>query len=163
MGAGKSTVGRKIAQSLSCPFLDTDTFIEKQTKMSIAEIFEVKGEVKFRELERELAFSFKPNERIVVATGGGFACNDGIMEVLNAVGTTIYLKVAPHELAERIYLDSTSRPLLKKAKNLKELQNHINQLLIERAEYYNQAQFVVDGGQEVVNVVSQINLLLNQR
>ena len=86
MGSGKSTLGRALADRLDRPFVDTDAEVERMLGLSIREIFETQGEAVFREAEQDvLSDALKPDEPIVLATGGGTPCADGAMEWMRSV------------------------------------------------------------------------------
>lgn len=119
MGCGKSTVGRKAAKALRYTLLDTDALIEKEEGMSIAKLFEVKGEEYFRNKETETIIRLinEPKGNII-ATGGGLPMKEGNPELLKELGTVIYLKVENETLVNRLSNDK-ARPLLRNV-NLKE-------------------------------------------
>ena len=119
MGCGKSTVGRKAAKALGYTLLDTDTLIEKEEGMSIAKLFEVKGEEYFRNKETETIKRLITEEKgNIIATGGGLPMKEGNSELLKELGTVIYLKVENETLIKRLSNDK-ARPLLRNV-NLKE-------------------------------------------
>ena len=101
MGSGKSTLGKKVARKLNYEFLDTDSVIEEQAGMTIADIFQQFGEPHFRTLEHDLLLSLKDRDKIVVATGGGMPCFKGNMDLLNELGKTFYLNRSVNELVHR--------------------------------------------------------------
>lgn len=119
MGCGKSTVGRKAARAMEYTFLDTDILIEKEEGMSIAKLFEAKGELYFREKETELIKRLISGEKgNIIATGGGLPMTEGNPELLKELGTVIYLQAENETLLQRLSNDKV-RPLLKNV-NLKE-------------------------------------------
>lgn len=145
MGCGKSSFGRRLAIQSEWDFLDTDKEIERRAGMTIPEIFERKGEAWFRELEKQVIDSLPAIDgNSVVALGGGAVCREGVMEALNAAGTTIYLKMSPERLVQRI--DEKGRNKRPKIKGMDdaELLNFIGETLPEREKYYNKANFVLD-------------------
>ena len=78
MGSGKSTLGKKLAERLDRPFVDTDEEVEKMLGMPAREVFETMGESAFREAEQDaLSDALRPNDPIVLATGGGTPCAEG--------------------------------------------------------------------------------------
>ena len=111
-GAGKTTVGRLVAQDLGVPFVDVDTLIEERIGVSIAEIFADQGEAAFRELERQcvakLAAEHSP---CVIAPGGGWAAQPGTLRSVAGEALTVYLETAPAVAAERSR-GGPERPLL---------------------------------------------------
>jgi shikimate kinase len=91
MGAGKSTVGRLLARRLGRCFVETDAMITAREGRSIPEIFEARGELYFRQLESEVLEALADKRDHVVATGGGFPCEPGVMERLLQLGTVVWL------------------------------------------------------------------------
>lgn len=141
MGSGKTRIGRALAKKLSARFVDLDQIIESQTGKTITEIFSSQGEVAFRETEKKVLTQLvKSSENVVVATGGGTACFSGNMEVMNQNGTTVYIKVSPDMLFERLRNEVQHRPLLAAQKDLKE---YIAASLAEREKFYLKAQHVI--------------------
>src|SRR5262245_17602695 len=91
MGAGKSTVGRLLARRLGRCFVETDAMITAREGRSIPEIFADRGEAYFRRLEAEVLEALADKHGHVVATGGGFSCEPGVMDRLLQLGTVVWL------------------------------------------------------------------------
>ncbi|MEJ2369017.1 MAG: shikimate kinase [Acidobacteriota bacterium] len=109
MGCGKSTIGRILALRLKWPFKDTDALIEDEEGMSIAEIFQTKGEPYFRDIERRVILSTpEEGERVMAVGGGGFS--ETTIPFLNRLGPTVHLDLTFQEACRRIGNDG-SRPL----------------------------------------------------
>jgi len=131
-GAGKTTVGKTIAEELNYSFLDLDELIEKEEGKTISEIFESDGEPAFREKERDHLRAIL-HEKVVISTGGGAPCfYDGI-EWMNQNGLTLYLNRSIQLLVERTE-GRSHRPLLKG-----DLEGKLRQLLEERESCYQKA------------------------
>ncbi len=111
MGAGKSSVGRRVAGRIGTPFVDLDGLIEQQAGIPIAQIFSSQGERAFRELESSALRSIAQAPPMVVACGGGAVISDENRVLLKSTGTVIYLKVDAAEALARIG-DKSTRPLL---------------------------------------------------
>jgi shikimate kinase len=116
MGAGKSTIGKYLAQRLKYRFFDTDSVIETIAKKSIADIFATEGEPYFRELETQVLAEFSLYTRCVVATGGGIVEKPINWSYLRH-GLVIWLNTERQILEKRLSLDK-SRPLAGKLETL---------------------------------------------
>jgi shikimate kinase len=143
MGAGKTTLAKKLASKLGYQWIDTDQEIEKKEGVKVSEIFEVRGEAYFRALEKQLIDELIPSENRIVATGGGLPCFNNIMETLNQLGTTIYLERTPKELFQRVKQATNSRPLIAH-KSDEELLEYIETTMEKRREIYLQSNIVAD-------------------
>ena len=111
MGAGKSTVGRLVAEQLGLPFIDMDALVRQLDGRTAREIFEEDGEPAFRALETSALESLTTMLPSVVACGGGIVLCDSNRVVLKRLGTVVYLRVTAAETLARVGDDST-RPLL---------------------------------------------------
>lgn len=112
MGAGKSTVGRRLASRLGLPFVDADTEIEAASGLSVAEIFERYGEPHFRDGERRVIARLIEGPTKVIATGGGAFINDETRALILARAVAVWLDADLPTLVERVGRRAT-RPLLK--------------------------------------------------
>lgn len=138
MGSGKTTWGKKIANSLGVPFIDLDQEIVKNIGISIPEYFQVHGEEKFRKLENEF-LKKQLGQKAIISTGGGTPCYYDNMEWINQHGLSIYLYHTAKSLWSRLsQSDVNKRPLLKGLSS-EELYKFIVHKLNEREPFYNQA------------------------
>ncbi len=153
MGAGKTSLGKALAKQTSLPFFDTDSYIKVQTGQSIPEIFSTKGEAAFRKMEEECFYTLTSKAQWI-ATGGGFPCFNDLMAKMKQLGTVVYLKMTPEELNKRIQ-SVANRPLLQTSQPI----NELTRLLIERAEIYETADFVINGNQTTNNLVKEFQKL----
>jgi len=144
MGCGKTTWSRKLAAHLGYAFIDLDHVLEEQAGMTIAEYFSSFGEDAFRELESSILKDTTYPENAVISTGGGLPCFFDHMQWMNSNGKTLYIKLSPKTLAERLESGKAKRPVLQ-GRHGDELIAFIADKLIEREPYYNQATYIVDG------------------
>lgn len=112
MGAGKTTVGRRLAQRLGLPFVDADSEIEKAAGETISEIFEHHGEAAFRDGERRVIARLLHNPRQILATGGGAFMDPETRANIAARGISIWLRADLDVLMRRVGRRG-NRPLLK--------------------------------------------------
>jgi len=141
MGVGKSTVGRKLAETLSVPFVDSDEEIEKAAGLSVQEIFEKHGEPEFRRGERRVIERLANGPPIVLATGGGAFMDAETRALLKEKATTVWLRAELDVIWKRVSRRDT-RPLLKRD-NPKQV---LADLAAARAPVYAEADIVVDSG-----------------
>ncbi len=112
MGAGKSTVGKLLAEKLNYNFIDTDELIARKCGKSIAEIFKEEGEVIFRELEIQVIREIATVKNTVIACGGGVPLNQINIDRLKQTSTVILLNTNKDIVLQRISTDNQTRPLL---------------------------------------------------
>jgi shikimate kinase len=143
MGAGKSTLGKKLAKAIGYQFIDTDKEISNQEGNTITELFEAKGEAYFRQLEKEFIEQLDSNENYIVSTGGGLPIYNDLMKKLNEKGITLYLRVKPSTLLLRLKEGQNKRPLIANL-NEGQLQAFITEKLLGRENTYLKAQLIVD-------------------
>jgi len=152
MGAGKSSVGKRLAQVLDLPFMDTDHEIEVRLKVNISTIFDVEGESGFRQREAQvIADLVEHGSRKVLATGGGAVILPENRAELKAYGTVVYLSSSVKQLVERTRHD-TARPLLQNADPEKVL----SELMTVREPFYREvADIVLHTERKSINRVVQ--------
>jgi len=155
MGSGKTTLGRKLASRMGYAFMDLDHILEAREGMTIAEYFSRFGEDAFRKLESDVLKQTSYPENAVVSTGGGLPCFFDNMQWMNAHGKTIYIKLAPKILADRLKNERIERPVLN-GKHGEELVAFIEEKLAEREKFYNQAAIITDGLSLTADKVVQI-------
>jgi shikimate kinase len=145
-GSGKSVAGEALAAQLNRSFLDFDREIERRESASISEIFAIRGEHYFRQQEIELTLELRQCGNMVVAPGGGWVTNKGVVEIVRPPANLIYLKVRPETALARLGTQRTVRPLLSRPDPLGELKR----LLSEREGLYATADYVVNA--EVIDI-----------
>ena len=137
MGAGKTTIGRHLAQSLGMEFRDSDLEIQRRTGVDIPTIFEYEGEEGFRQREQQVIDELTQLDNQVLATGGGAVMRAENRQYLSARGIVFYLECTPQQQYERTYRDR-NRPLLQTEDpltRLKELMQVREPLYRETADY----------------------------
>ncbi|HET6244258.1 MAG: shikimate kinase [Bacteroidetes bacterium] len=135
MGCGKSTTGKKLAGKLSFEFIDLDQYIEQRHESTIAEILNVKGEEYFRNIETACLAELASKSNVVISTGGGTPCFNHNMNLINASGVSIYLKLSVDALFVRLKNAKHQRPLLDNLEGEK-LRMAIRTKLAEREPFY---------------------------
>ena len=159
MGAGKTTLGKVLAVSLGVPFYDSDLLIEHNTNSSISSIFLNYGESYFRNLERETIDNLPKNSSYVLAVGGGLPCFNNLMEKLNELGTTVYLKHDVTTLSKRLSNDSEERPLVAE-KSGDSLVSYIQEKVNEREFVYSKAHLILEEAEQTPDeIIRRLNLL----
>ena len=131
MGSGKSTVGKGLARRLGYSFIDMDARIEGEHGLSINEIFEKLGEKAFREMENKLLKEMVSLKDAVISTGGGLPCTGNNMDLINRKGVSIYLRMDPAALLNRLSRGKSRRPLIRHLSR-EELETFIYEKLKER-------------------------------
>jgi shikimate kinase len=139
MGAGKTRVGRRLAERLSLPFLDTDVEIEIETGKTIAELFAQIGEPAFREGERRMIARLVKGPVRIIATGGGAFMDPRTRSTIRAHGISVWLRADLDTLVART-ARSHRRPLLEGVDRAAKLQ----ELMSLRYPVYAEAQLTVD-------------------
>jgi shikimate kinase len=142
MGAGKSSLGLRLAKALKLPFLDADAEIEKAAAMSIAEIFDQHGEAAFRDGERRVIKRLLDSEPMVLALGGGAFINDATRALVQEKALSVWLDVPVDELVRRVKKKPDKRPLLKG----QNVEAKLTELMQIRAPIYGHATLKVDVG-----------------
>jgi shikimate kinase len=159
MGAGKSTVGRRLSQALGMPFRDADAEIEAAAGRSVSDIFESFGEKAFRDGERRVIARLLDEPPHVLATGGGAFIDDETRRLINERAISVWLKADVEVLAKRVARRDT-RPLLTGKDPLEVLRAHAQ----ARYDVYALAHIVVETGDTAhQTAVDAIIAALSQR
>ncbi|HEX7052122.1 MAG TPA: shikimate kinase [Longimicrobiales bacterium] len=141
MAAGKSTVGRRLADLLGWVFIDFDEEIERRTGISIPEIFRLRGEPAFRALEAELTEEVAGIEHAVLAPGGGWITQPELLDAFGPETLVVWLRISPAEAVRRASRTLSHRPLLASAPDPIAA---ARTLIREREPLYRLADVVVD-------------------
>ncbi len=140
-GAGKSTVGKRLARALGWEFVEVDAEIAREAGMPLAELFALHGESHYRTLEaRVLSRLVKDTVPRVLATGGGVVTHDDSWHLLSTQARTVWLKATPQEHWDRVVTQGDVRPMHKRSQARAEL----DLLYAKRAPLYARADVVLD-------------------
>lgn len=140
-GAGKSTIGRRLAKALDAPFVELDARIEAAAGLTIGQIFELNGERHFRRLERDVLgrLAAEPGP-MVLATGGGLVTEPETWALLRSAFTTVWLSATPEDHWLRVVAQGDRRPMAGNPDAMSELKG----LLKARRPLYGQADITLD-------------------
>lgn len=143
-GAGKSSVGKKLAARLDLPFFELDALIEAAAGISLAEVFAIHGESYYRRLETETLERFlREHPASVLATGGGIVTNGDAFERLKRATRVVWLKARPEDHWERVVKQGDRRPMA----SSRDAKAELARLLRSREPLYRQAHDVADTSQ----------------
>lgn len=140
MGVGKSYWSQLLAKKLSYVAYDLDHVIVEAAGMSIADMFETKGEKYFRDLETSTLRSFGEKDDFILATGGGTPCFNDNIDWMNENGVTIWIDESPEVLVQRLTPEKSHRPLLSQLSD-EELHQFLTSKLEERFPFYSKARY----------------------
>lgn len=154
MGCGKSFWADILSKEKGFHFIDLDKVIEAEANDTIANIFKTKGEAFFRSIETiQLEKIISNNDDTIIATGGGTACFNDNLKLMNSNGVTIWLNESIENIVERITPYKLTRPLIASIDN-EQIYTYINSLLKDRIAYYSKCQY-----QLACNEINKSNLL----
>lgn len=140
-GAGKTSVGERLALALGVPFVELDALVARRAGMSLPAVFEMHGEAYFRKLERAALGEVLAHKRaLVLATSGSLVTDPHSFALLRAKARTVWLKARPADHWDRVVAQGDARPMRGRAN----AQHELRALLARRAPLYEQADVVVD-------------------
>lgn len=143
MGAGKTTIGRHLANKLKFKFIDLDKYIIQKSGMSVPEIFNLHGEAHFRKLEAKALVEVSEIKNAVISLGGGTPIAPDNFEIIKK-NAFIYVKLPPKALFQRLTQSKNPRPLLSHLQG-DDLMKYISTKLEERSPIYEKATITIDG------------------
>lgn len=157
MGSGKSHISKILSDKINFKLIDLDKEISWRNKLTIPEIFEKKGEIYFRKLEREtLEEILATQENIVLSLGGGTPVYYNNMEIINNSSKSVFLRASIPTLTERLSKQKEKRPLIAKISD-DDLPEFIAKHLFERNVFYSKAQFSISTDNKTPeDIVSEI-------
>jgi len=158
-GAGKTTIGKRLARQMHIQFVELDRRIEQAAEMSLGEIFSLYGEEYYRRLEREtLAAVLAEHRPAVLATGGGIVASPETYALLKHSATTVWLRAAPEDHWNRVVAQGDKRPMADHPQAMADLRN----LLEARQPLYAAADLVIDtSGRTVDAIVDEVRSLVH--
>jgi XRE family aerobic/anaerobic benzoate catabolism transcriptional regulator len=140
-GAGKSTLGARVAATCGRRFVELDRLVEEAAGMPLAELFAIHGEPYYRKLERDaLDRLLKSGGPLLIATGGGIVAAPETFDLLRRACVTVWLRAAPRDHWERVTGQGDQRPMASRPDAMAELQG----ILAERRPLYRKADFTID-------------------
>jgi len=153
MGAGKSTIGRKLSKLLNMEFIDTDQEIEVRTGADIAWIFDVEGEEGFRVREKMVIDELSQRQGIVLATGGGAIAHPESRNFLAARGVVVYLQASIEQQLQRTTRDKR-RPQIQRATEAEKRDEMLRLMAEHEALYREIADIIVSTDSRSVQAVA---------
>lgn len=143
MGSGKSHISKILSEKLNFKLIDLDKEISRRNKLTIPEIFEKKGEIHFRKLEREILEEILASEEnVILSLGGGTPVYYNNMEIINHNSKSVFLRASVGTLSERLLKQKEKRPLIANISD-ENLAEFIAKHLFERNSFYSKAQINV--------------------
>lgn len=140
-GAGKSTLGKRLAEDMGAPFIELDDEVEREAGIPLAEIFSLYGQNAYRRLERRcLERILELHERAVIAVGGGLVNDQATYDLLRSACFTIWVRATPEEHMQRVIAQGDLRPISGREEAMADLRR----LLAERNDLYNLADGSID-------------------
>jgi XRE family aerobic/anaerobic benzoate catabolism transcriptional regulator len=140
-GAGKSTLGARLAKELSVPFIELDREIERDSGTSLSEVFDLYGQAAYRRYERRALESvIERHDRAIIATGGSIVSEAGTFDLLLAACYTVWLTAAPEEHMGRVVAQGDYRPMAENDEAMEDLRR----ILAGRTALYSKADATVD-------------------
>jgi len=159
MGAGKTTVGKKLANQLKLKFIDLDHRIEDASGKTVQQWFDTEGEELFRLKESEVLKNVCESDDFVLATGGGTPCYSENLELMKRSGITIYLELHPGSIYYRLARSKAERPLIKSLDDASLMEYILSSMLV-REPFYKKSHIIVKG--ENVDVPALKDMVLVQ-
>lgn len=140
-GAGKSSVGRALAERLQRSFVELDALVEERAGMRLAELFDLHGQAYYRRLERQaLEAVLERVDPVVLSTGGGLVTEPRTYDLLQARAETVWLRASPEDHWQRVLAQGDTRPM----QGNDEAFTHLCSILQERERLYEQAHLTID-------------------
>jgi XRE family aerobic/anaerobic benzoate catabolism transcriptional regulator len=151
-GAGKTTIGKRLAKTIKKPFLELDQMIEDEAGLRLDEVFELHGEAYYRRLEREVLRRFLSiGKSAILAAGGGLVTDRFTYDMLKQGTLTVWLKARPEDYLARVAAQGDRRPTAGRAEPLTELR----ELLKERETLYAEAEVTIETSEKTLEEITR--------
>ncbi len=164
MGCGKSVLGKALASQINVSYLDLDKKIEEYENKSISKIFDMKGELYFRQIERKILLELI-NSSIpkIISLGGGTPCYfSNMTDIINSPHQSIYFNASINNLSNKLYNKNQKRPLISHLNNKVELRDFISKHLFERSLFYEMAEIKINvDNKSIPEIIGEILLSLD--
>jgi XRE family aerobic/anaerobic benzoate catabolism transcriptional regulator len=156
-GAGKSTLGRRLAEKLGVRFVELDREVEREGRMELSDIFAMHGQEGFRRLERaSLERLVREDAAAVIAAGGGIVAEPATFGLLLDTCVTVWLRASPEDHMKRVIEQGDTRPM----RDNKRAMDDLRAILDSRAPLYARADFTVDtSGRSIEQVLGALQAL----
>ena len=164
MGCGKSILGKALASQLNISFLDLDKKVEEYENKSVQKIFELKGELYFRQVERKILLEIIDSSiPKIVSLGGGTPCYfTNMNDIVDSSHQSLYFKASVDNLMNKLYNKSQKRPLISHINNKNDLKEFISKHLFERSLFYEKAQIKINvDNKSIPEIIGEILLELD--
>tara|TARA_B100000989_G_C19364928_1_gene394885 strand:+ start:181 stop:675 length:495 start_codon:yes stop_codon:yes gene_type:complete len=164
MGCGKTILGKALASQVNISFLDLDKKIEEYENKSLDKIFESKGELYFRQVERKILLKLIDSSiPKIVSLGGGTPCYfSNMSDITNSVHQSIYFKASIDNLVNRLQNKNEKRPLISHLKNKNDIKEFVSKHLFERSSFYEKAKIKINvDSKSIPEIIGEILLSLD--
>jgi len=165
MGCGKSLIAKSLANILNLKCIDLDRSIEIKEKMKISKIFQTKGELEFRRIEREVLLNvLRLSKKAVISLGGGTPCYFDNMNIINSNSKYVfYINNSNKILSERLFKERRNRPIISKIESLEHMMEFVSKHIFERMHFYNMAKYKINAEKKKIEeITKEIIEILNQ-
>lgn len=165
MGCGKSLIAKSLANILNLKCIDLDRSIEIREKMKISKIFQTKGELEFRRIEKEVLLNvLRLSKKAVISLGGGTPCYFDNMNIINSNSKYVfYINNSNKILSERLFKERRNRPIISKIESLEHMIEFVSKHIFERMHFYNMAKYKINAEKKKIEeITKEIIEILNQ-